>query len=406
MSGGSYPKKRWMVLGIAWGSFFAIGMAWYVMPTLQPRLRELYGLSASQFRLCLTAPFLVAGFLAIPGGMIADRFGIRRAAAAGIAIAGVGYLVRSMTGGFGLLLGAMLLVGVGVGLLMPNLPKLVNLWFPPDETGLATGIYNTAIMGGFATGLVIAPSLPGWATGNVVLAGLVLALAVAFFAVVRDAPPGHDVPSTPFVEGVQRAVASRNTWIAALAVFAGFGGMVALQGQLPVGLLKVYGIPPGVGGQIASMLTYSGILGSLTIPPIATRIDRRRMVLLSVSLAFGIIEFAVWLSGDPTLLFAGTTVAGYLAGGALPILMEVPAWLPQLEESPVQQRHVGGASGVMTSLMNLGGFAGLPFIVGPIINARGYTVGFLVAMIVFAFQGIFGFFLSFPESASGEGRHP
>ncbi len=52
-------------------------------------------------------------------------------------------------------------------LIMPNLPKLVNIWFPPGQTGLATGIYNTGLMGGLATGLVIAPYLPGWSRGNI-----------------------------------------------------------------------------------------------------------------------------------------------------------------------------------------------------------------------------------------------
>lgn len=402
-----FPRKRWAILGLAWAVFFAVAMAWYIMPTLQPQILELYGITGSQFQLALTLPFGVAALLCIPGGMFADRLGLRRAASLGMAISGIGFLLRSQTGGFGVLLGSMLMVGVGLGMVMPNLPKLVSVWFPPDETGLATGIYNTGLMGGISTGMVLAPFLPGWEMGNLLLGGIVLFFTAAFFAVVRDAPPGKELPPTPLVEGLQRAVKSKNAWVASFAVFAGLAGMVAIQGELPVALFETYDIPPATGGQIASLITYGGIVGSLTIPTIATKLDRRKTILVSVAVGFGVVEFPVWLSGNTTLLFLGTAFAGFLAGGALPIIMEVPTWLPRVESDPVEAQHVGGASGLMTAMMNLGGFIGLPFIIGPIINSQGYTIGFLVAMIIFSFQGILGIFFTLPElTSSGEPEAP
>ena len=390
--------KRWAVLAIAWAAFFSIAMSWYTMPTLQPQLLESYGLSPQQFRTALTIPFLVAGILSIPGGMIADRLGIKRAASMGIAIAAVGFLLRSFGGGFGLLLAAMIAIGVGLGMVMPNLPKLVNVWFPPSETGLATGIYNTGMMAGLSTGLVVAPHLPSWRTGNLVFAGIVLAIAGTFYLIVEDAPPGKSLPAANLFEGVKRAVRSKNAWIAAVAVFAGFSGMVAIQGEFPVALNEVYGIEQATGGQIASMITYAGVFGSLSIPAIANRLDRRKAALVIAAVGFGVVEFPIWLTGNTSLLFVGTALAGYLAGGALPIIMEVPAWLPRVENDPVEAQHVGGASGLMTAMMNIGGFVGLPLIIGPTIGTYGYSVGFGVAMFIFAFQGL-GVFLTMPTVA-------
>jgi nitrate/nitrite transporter NarK len=394
-----YPTKRWVILGLAWAVFFSVAMAWYIMPTLQPEILELYGITGGQFQLALTLPFGVAAVLCIPGGMLADRLGIRQAATMGMLISGVGFLLRSQTGGFGMLLGSMVLVGVGLGMVMPNFPKLVSVWFPPNETGLATGIYNTGLMGGISTGMVLAPFLPGWERGNLILGLIVIGFTLAFFAVVRDAPPGKDLPPTALVEGLQRAVRSKNTWVAAFAVFAGLAGMVAIQGELPVALFETYGIEPATGGQITSLITYGGILGSLTIPTIATKLDRRKAVLVSAAVGFGVVEFPVWLTGNTSILFVGTAVAGYLAGGALPIIMEVPTWLPRVDSDPVEAQHVGGASGLMTAMMNLGGFVGLPFVVGPVIDAQGYTIGFLLAMVIFSFQGILGIFFTLPELA-------
>lgn len=392
----SPPSKRWVILGIAWASFFGIAMSWYTMPTLQPEIVGLYELSAQQFRLALTVPFLIAGLLSLPGGVIADRLGIKRAASLGIAIAGAGFLLRSLGGGFFDLVAAMITIGVGLGLIMPNLPKLVNIWFPPDETGLATGIYNTGLMAGLSTGLIVAPFLPNWQTGNRLFGVGVLVLAALFYVIVEDSPPGKELPPTNLLDGLTHAVRSKNIWLAAIGLFAGLTGMVAIQGEFPSALNAVYGIDLATGGQIASVITYSGVVGSLTIPAIATKLDRRKAALVVAAVGFGAVEFPVWLTGQTTILFLGTAVAGYLAGGALPILMEVPAWLPRVESDPVEEQHVGGASGLMTSLMNIGGFVGLPLIIGPTIGAYGYTVGFGVAMIIFAFQAV-GVFFTLPD---------
>lgn len=405
MAHTSYPRKRWLILTVAWGSFFAIAMAWYVMPTLQPEILIIYDISAAEFRLALTIPFLVAAVLAIPGGMIADRLGIRRAASSGIAIAGIGFVLRSHTAGLWSLLFAMMLVGVGMGLTMPNLPKLVSVWFPPEEAGLATGIYSTGLLGGISTGLVIAPYLPGWSSGNLLLGGLVLLLTIVFFGVVRDAPLGTSRAKSPLSDGIKRAVRSRNAWLAAIGVFGGTAGMVAIQGELPVGLLSVHGIPTVTGGRIAAVISYSALVGSLTIPVIATKLGRRRTILFFISIGFGIVILPVWITGGVSVLYVGSALAGYMAGGALPILLEVPTWLPRIESDPVGQDHVGGASGLLIAMLNLGGFIGLPLLVGPVIEIQGYTLGFLVAVFLFAFQGFFGLGIGFPEVTPESDRY-
>ncbi|MFW6449338.1 MAG: MFS transporter [Halobacteriota archaeon] len=392
----NHPRRRWVVLGLAWLSFFSIAMSWFVMPTLQPELLDRYDIDAAAFRLALTTPFLVGSFLAIPGGILADRIGLRRSTSAGLGVAAIGLLLRSQTADLVGLLVAMAAVGVGLGLVMPALPTLVSAWFPPEETGLATGIYTTGLIGGVAAGLGLAPYLPPWSGANLGMAAGIALVTVTFYLLVRDAPPGASPPRRPLLEGIGRALRSRSAWAAAIGVFCGTGGMVAIQGELPVGLELVHGISTTTGGQIAAVLTVTGILGSLTIPAVATRWSRRRSVLLAVASGFGLIAFPTWLSGNVPVLFVGSAVAGILAGGALPMLLEVPTWLPRVDDDPVDRAHVGGASGLLISAMNLGGFAGLPLIVGPVIESGGHTVGLAVAMVLFAGQGFVGLAIRFP----------
>jgi hypothetical protein len=109
--------------------------------------------------------------------------------------------------------------------------------------------------------------------------------------------------------------------------------------------------------------------------------------------------FLSWIFAYNTfIIWFGTALAGYLAGGALPILMEVPTFLPRIKEDPIKKQHVGGASGMITSLMNMGGFIGLSFIVMPIIIKFGYTTVFFTAALLFAIQAFFGAGIVFPEN--------
>ena len=367
------------------------------MPTLEYQIIEDYNITTSQYSRALTLPFLVAGILSIGGGMLADRLGLRKAASLGIIISGIGILVRSSTASYHILLIAMFLIGTGMGLIMPNLPKLVSIWFPPGETGLATGIYNTGLMGGISTGLVIAPLLPDWSQGNLMLGGLVIILGILFFLIVRDSPPGKEIMRTPLLEGIQTAARSKNSWFAAMAVFFGLSGMVSIQSSLPAALNTVYGIEMEAGGQVASLITYAGVFGSLTLPALAERSGKLKKNLILLILGFPIFMYFTWLTGGQSMiiLWVGTIIAGYIAGGSLPIFMSVPVYLPDIESDPVQAQHVGGASGMLSSLMNMGGFIGLPFIVTPIIINAGYNAGLLVACLLFATQAIMAGFIDF-----------
>lgn len=394
---------RWAILGIAWFSFFSIAMAWYIMPILEHELIEMYKITPSQYSTALTFPFLIAGILSIGGGILADKLGIRKAASLGIIIAGCGILGRAHVGEFASLILSMMAVGVGMGLIMPNLPKLVSVWFPPEETGLATGIYNTGLMGGVSTGLIVAPVLPGWVSGNIILGLIIVIMGIIFFAIVRDTPPGKELPPLALLDGLKAAVKSKNAWAAAFATFLGTAGMISIQGSYPAALHKVYGLSMAYGGQVASMITYFAILGSITLPAIADRLRWKKLFFVLLVVGFPAAFLITWVLGDnKIILWVGTIISGYLTGGSLPMLMEVPTFLPRLKDDPVQEQHVGGVSGLLTSLMNIGGFAGLPFLVMPVIMSYGYSQGFLVAGLIFAGQAIFGLMIAFPNNTSFE----
>ncbi|GAG96392.1 unnamed protein product, partial [marine sediment metagenome] len=77
--------------------------------------------------------------LGIPGGFLADRIGVRKAAGIGIIIIAVGTILRGTATSASSLLAFTFIYGIGIGLSFPNLPKLISGWVPREKAGIATG---------------------------------------------------------------------------------------------------------------------------------------------------------------------------------------------------------------------------------------------------------------------------
>ncbi|MFD4552788.1 MFS transporter [Streptomyces sp. NPDC058469] len=118
---------------------------------------------------------LVAGFAVLPlfaplaviapfGGRITSRIGSRVPAAAGllIAAAGLALLARAQPhSGLPVLLPALLLWGIGCGLLTPAVVAAAIATVPADRAGLASAVNNTARQTGGAIGIAVAGAIAG-----------------------------------------------------------------------------------------------------------------------------------------------------------------------------------------------------------------------------------------------------
>lgn len=166
---------------------------------------EGYGLGASagfvSILIGLYVVFLAVGAVILP--LVTRVLGERGALVAGALVVAVGYaLWLPFHGSPANALTNMAVVGVGTGLLLPALPAAAATAAPPDRTGFATGMTNSAkTIGGAiasavfaislaATGSIADPSvvrtpLAGYLTVWSVCAAAALAAAVALLALPR-----------------------------------------------------------------------------------------------------------------------------------------------------------------------------------------------------------------------------
>ncbi|MGH3425080.1 MAG: MFS transporter, partial [Nocardioidaceae bacterium] len=137
--------------------------------------------------------FVPLGVLAPLAGRVTARVGPRPPMVAGLTCAAVGaaLLVRLRPdSAYATVLPAMLLWGIGMGLLTPAVVSAAIRSVPPDRAGLASGVNNTARQAGGAIGIAAygalagSPSSPGTFTSGLHLAGIATAVLWVAAAIV------------------------------------------------------------------------------------------------------------------------------------------------------------------------------------------------------------------------------
>jgi ACS family glucarate transporter-like MFS transporter len=111
----------------------------------------------------------------IPCGWLADRLGSRKVNAGAITIWSLGAMITGGITSFGNMIAARLVLGAGEAASYPVAGKIVRQWFPANERGVATAIYNAGAYAGpaLATPVVAWTVLrTGWRLSFVILGAL------------------------------------------------------------------------------------------------------------------------------------------------------------------------------------------------------------------------------------------
>ncbi|OZM81320.1 MFS transporter [Pseudonocardia sp. MH-G8] len=158
-------------------------LAFYVTLLAVPLLLHDRGIDGAQAGLVLGALTLASSPLAVFGGRLADRAGLRLPAVAGLALvlAGLVPLVLDPAGlPLPLLVAALAVMGAGVGLSMPAFQLGALHDVAQHDTGTATGVFFTSrYLGSVAGASLLAGPLAPTSPGTETLLFIVLAIAAA-----------------------------------------------------------------------------------------------------------------------------------------------------------------------------------------------------------------------------------
>jgi len=364
---GKNPKTSWVMLGCAWLMGFAMFTPMLCIPPMAHIIREEVVLSNTQVSLLFSIPFIMLAVLAIPGGILADRIGVRKAAGIGAIVMMIGSLLRGTSISFETLIAFTCLYGAGFGLVFPNLPKLVGAWFPPQKVGLATGIYTTGIMAGSALSLAITLPLVFPITntfqGTIYIWTIpAIVAAILWWTIVKE--PSFSIQGQQVSERVEPSYLvwrSKDLWLVTFMFFLVNFYALTLMGWMPA-LLMMKGAQPNLAALITSIVIWTNIFASFLIPWASHRLGLRKPFLWGSAIALAFILWgAIYLSVPYFWLLM--VIAGICIGGPFAIILALPTEI-------VPKDSIGTASGMVISIGHIGGFIG-PWLAGYIMDTTG-----------------------------------
>jgi MFS family permease len=371
--------------GVTWLMLFSLGATWFCFTPMMTTVMENLGMNLEQAGFLVALVPLALVILCIPGGLFADRFGVRPTVAIGGLIMGVFGLLRGFATDFVTLAITMFLCGTGYSVAYPNLPKVTGLWFSYREYTLASGIMFTGMEVGIASSFILTPAvlLPltgAWQGVFIAVGILTLTITLIWMLLAKERPrnsttkqskdmPPIDEEGTPFGESISVVLRNKHMWMVMLTCLFLLAPQIGLLGFLSTMLTK-RGTDPTTAGLITSMISWFMIPGSFIVPLISTRVGLRKPFIWATAIAAAVaLYFSGTTAGLP--LWASVIAYGFLIGSMAPIILAMPVEIM----GPSYSATAGGFTLV-------GGYAGAiiaPWLAGYLSTVTG---SFLPAVIM------------------------
>ncbi len=131
-----------------------------------PLLHDDFHMTEAQVGALIGLPLALFALMAVPGSLLVARLGARTTLIVGLATAGIFSALRSAADNIWLLYAATIVMGGGVAIMQPALPRLVRVWLP-HKIGLGTAVYTNGMVTGAALAVALTP-LSAWADQHTV----------------------------------------------------------------------------------------------------------------------------------------------------------------------------------------------------------------------------------------------
>jgi MFS family permease len=312
-------------------------MLYAALVPLLPHFAKQYGLSKSGVG-ALAAAYAVGTLVGgIPGGIVAARFGARRAVLTGLALMTVASVAIALAGSFGTLFAARLLQGFGSSLTWAGALAWLAISTPRERRGTTMG----AAMGAALFGALLGPAIGAVASvagvratfGGVAAFGLLLGV----WALQLEPPVPERQPLGVAFRAVRDPEFLRGLWLINLPAFL-FGAVSVL---VPLALARGGFGAVAIGAVWLSSAALEGVIN-----PVLGRVTDRRGFWPPVRLALlGSTAVSIGLAATewPPALVALVLVAAVSYGGF---------YAPGLTLLSHAAEEVGLAQGLSFGLMN------------------------------------------------------
>ncbi len=311
--------------------------------------------------------FSVAAFLwfllGAPGGMLADRYGPRRVALAGVACLAVALWLAAEASSLGVLY-ATYSIGIGLGVGLVYVPSIgaVQPWFAANRA-TASGLAVAGIGAGNIAGPLLAAwwiDAFGWRGAYLALALFVLVLGGGAAAVLKQKPVSRN-PGEIAGASLAEALRTRPFWLLfASLVFSCVGLFVPMVHLGPFATDLGYAEAQGVA--LVSLIGLGSLIGRFGIGGLADRLGRVAS-LGAMYAGLGAMLLLWWAASAYWLLAVFAFVFGVCYGAYV-------ALLPTIVMDLYGPRAVSGIIGSLYTGCGVGTLLG-PWLAGVAYDALG-----------------------------------
>jgi MFS family permease len=371
---------RWVVLFASLLAFIVYGFALQSVPPILQQLRNMFAVDEPTAGLLMSIVLIPGIILALPVGILVDRYGFRKLCFLSVLTVAAGSLIMAFSSSFPLALVARLIIGFGGGLLSVGIPAIVPQWFEHGEMGKAMGIFSVGMPIATTAAFFIVPALAqsfGWQSPFYTGAIISIVSAVFFWATVRDGPLRNQATKAKLSEAWY-AFRNREVWKVSLAWM--FFNMVAI-GFLtwaPSLFVNFKGLTPVSASVAASLIMIANFFFVPFYGWASDKTGRRKPFIvvgpIAMALSLYAISYATGIALPVSILILGAS-----AGAVPPLVMAITG-------QTLPPKLAGMGFGVVTFWQNIGSALTAP-IIGYYLQATQSLPLTFFGMSIFAFCG-------------------
>ena len=362
MNSNTQSEYRWYMLGLSASTVvFALAMPQMAMPVLFKEIADELQLNLVQIGAVWGMAALSGAFIMPLGGMLGDRFGVKRVVIIMCLTGGIVGALRGVSGDLLSLVVTVFLTGILTAALPIVIVKGIGGWFQGKELVFANAVVSMAMGIGFTLGAIVSatflsPLLHGWRNVLFFYGFISVVLCILWTITGREA--GHDSATASslqvsFRQAIARVIRIKNLWLLSLNQF-GFGGcFFGVIGYLPL-YFRGAGWMPALADGTVTVLNLVSSIFSIPIAMLSIRLGIRRGLLL-VTLVITMVSVALLSVASDAMVWPLVIGAGIFRDAFMAVLMTMI-----IEMALVGPAYSGTAMGLVIAFQRLGAFISPP----------------------------------------------
>ena len=359
-----------MLFAIAVVAFVSLGLPDGALGVAWPSIQRSFGLPPDQLGALLASAMV--GYLtsSFSSGAVVARLGVGRLLLWSTALMVANSLAYALAPGWGPMVGAGVLAGLGAGAIDAGINAFAAARFSPRRVSWLHASYGVGAMLGPLLMTAVIGSGVGWRWGYAVIGLVLAAMAVSFLLTVRLWDRNPSEPGTPSrarepAAGLLDTLVRPRVWLS-ISLFFVYTGLEVSAGQWSYSLFtEVRGVAPGLAGAWVAAFWAGLTAGRVASGALAGRLTGDGLLRLG-NIGALVGTSLIWWDPGMSSGFLGLTVLGLALAPIYPTLIaETPKHL-----GPI---HATSAIGFQVAAAYLG-TAAIPGLAGVLAASVGLEI--------------------------------